>query len=625
MFRRILAGAFLLLALMAPAAATVNSSANKTIVAGNGSQTVFAFSFIGVAAQYISVIYTDASGNQTTLSQGSGTTQYQISLNAPVQGAIWGLGGTVTYNPSGTPIAAGTTLTIVRTLPLTQAITLQNQSSVQTLGKGSEQAVDTAVMQDQQTAEQIGRALQMNIANTAPPNPLPPAAQVAGLGLCFDSTGNNVIGCLNVPSGVISSAMVPVVGAATIGVAQNLLGVPQSVKTFGAQGNSNGTHGNGADDTAAVSAAMDASSDVYFPCGVYRITTTITKTSTTNHYYLHGDGPCSQIYLDNSVTQPLFQFTPASICSACVRIEYLNFIPPTTLGNSTATVSLTNETLSEYNHNSILGYQVGIAYISGAFAPHVEGNFSISLATGFIFVGGIDATLNGARIWRNIVLASGLVSSTAALTLNCGTGSNNISLIGNDLEGNYGNILLSNGCTSVDILDNYIDATVAGDAFNFSGTGNSGVVVRGNWLGAQPSQNLVANVSKLVFGTNTVYNHSNNWASTAQAVQIEHTNVIAGTGSIGALQSMPAPSACGASPVINGNRWHGLVEVGGGTVTSCTVTFDVPFDANPACAASAVGPGITIANFSSLVSTGFTLVLSTSASGLFSYLCDQHD
>jgi len=108
---------------------TVNTSSNKTIALGNGSATQFAFGYIGVAAAYIGVVFTDANGNETVLTRGSGTTQYQISLNAPVTGAIWGLSGTVTYNANGTPIAAGTTLTIFRTSPLTQAIRLQNQQS----------------------------------------------------------------------------------------------------------------------------------------------------------------------------------------------------------------------------------------------------------------------------------------------------------------------------------------------------------------------------------------------------------------------------------------------------------------------------------------------------------------
>lgn len=227
--RRFLCAVLVLVAgavsLLMPVAATVNSSVNKTIALGDGVTTVFSFSFIGVATAYITVIFTDASGNETVLTQGSGTTQYQIALNAPVQGAIWGLGGRVTYNPSGAPIAAGTTLTIFRTLPLTQAITLQNQASIATLGKGAETGLDTGVMQGQQIAETIGRALQMNITNTVAPAQLPPAAQAAGLGLCFDGTGNNVIACSLAPSGAISSAMAPVVSAASLAAGRLAFGL----------------------------------------------------------------------------------------------------------------------------------------------------------------------------------------------------------------------------------------------------------------------------------------------------------------------------------------------------------------------------------------------------------------
>jgi hypothetical protein len=257
LFRRILAGALafgwmfvvlpaVVLLLPDPASSTVNTAANKTIAAGNGSQTVFTFSFIGVAAQYITVTYTDSSGNQTVLTQGSGTTQYQITLNAPVQGAIWGAGGTITYNPSGTPIPSGSTLTILRTLPLTQAVSLSNQSSVQTLGKGAETGLDTDVMQGQQIAEQIGRALQMNSSNSAAPNPLPPAAQLANMGLCGDSTGNNVIACTLPSSGVISSAMQPVVNAASLAAGRTAFGLGSvAVENIGGAGQGLGDDGAG--------------------------------------------------------------------------------------------------------------------------------------------------------------------------------------------------------------------------------------------------------------------------------------------------------------------------------------------------------------------------------------------
>ena len=213
----------LALSSLPPARATVNSAVNKSIVLGNGSQTQFTFNFVGVATAYISVIYTDASGNETVLTQGSGSSQYQIALNPPVQGAIWGLGGTVTYNP-GTPIASGTTLTIFRTLPLTQAISLQNLISVATLGKGSETGLDTGVMQGQQIAENIARAIVAPVVDPAAPLPLPPVAQRANKGMAFDSLGNPIAAALPA-SGAISSAMQPVVGAATLALGRTAFGL----------------------------------------------------------------------------------------------------------------------------------------------------------------------------------------------------------------------------------------------------------------------------------------------------------------------------------------------------------------------------------------------------------------
>lgn len=204
---------------------TVNSSVNTTTVLGTGSQTQFTFPFIGVAAAYISVIFTDANGNETVLQRGSGSSQYQIILNPPVAGAIWGLGGTVTYNPGGTPIAVGTTLTIFRILPLTQAISLQNLISLATLGNGAETGIDTLEMQLQQIAELQGRAIVAPIVDSPTINlTLPAAAQRANTGLAFDSQGNVIAGTTPA-TGLISSAMQPVVDAASLALGRAAFGL----------------------------------------------------------------------------------------------------------------------------------------------------------------------------------------------------------------------------------------------------------------------------------------------------------------------------------------------------------------------------------------------------------------
>lgn len=204
---------------------TINSQNNKTIALGNGSQTQFAFGFVGVAAAYIGVIFTDGSGNETVLSQGAGATQYQIVLNPAVPGALWGIGGTVTYDPLSTPIANGTSLTIFRTLPLTQAVSLQNQISLSELGNGAETGLDTLEMQLQQISENIARAITAPIVDPSTINLiLPPAAQRANTGLAFDGSGNVIAGTTPA-TGLISSAMQPVVDAATLALGRTAFGL----------------------------------------------------------------------------------------------------------------------------------------------------------------------------------------------------------------------------------------------------------------------------------------------------------------------------------------------------------------------------------------------------------------
>lgn len=226
--RRLLAALALglaLVALLPGARATIVTPTYSTLALGTGSQTVFPFSFVGVGTQYISVIYTDASGNQTQLTQGAASNQYQVSINAAAAGQTWGIGGSVTYNPGGTPIPVGSSLTIYRNLPLYQAISLQNKGSVAQLGLAAEQMGDILAMQAQQISGQFGRAIVANIANSAAPDPLPPAAQLANKALCGDSTGNNLIGCTLPSSGVISSAMQPVVSAASLSAGRSALGL----------------------------------------------------------------------------------------------------------------------------------------------------------------------------------------------------------------------------------------------------------------------------------------------------------------------------------------------------------------------------------------------------------------
>ena len=130
---------------------TVPTPSSQIIAIGDGSTVTFSFPFIGVSASDITVLYTDADGAISTLSPSV----YSLSLNAAGVGQLWGIGGTVTYPLSGSPIAIGTYLTISRTLPLTQNITVRNQGNY--YAQVTEQALDIIEMQVQQVAARTGQ------------------------------------------------------------------------------------------------------------------------------------------------------------------------------------------------------------------------------------------------------------------------------------------------------------------------------------------------------------------------------------------------------------------------------------------------------------------------------------
>jgi hypothetical protein len=73
-----------------------------------------------------------------------------------------------------------------------------------------------------------------------------------------------------------------------------------SVKDFGAVGDGSN------DDTAAIQAALDAASAIYFPAGTYKVTDTLVI-STLNRQYIYGDGRSSIISYNAAANgEPLF-------------------------------------------------------------------------------------------------------------------------------------------------------------------------------------------------------------------------------------------------------------------------------------------------------------------------------
>jgi microcystin-dependent protein len=197
---------------------TVSTTASKITYPGNASNKIWTFTFPAVLAADLQIYYTDAAGIQTLLSP----TTYSVSLNAAIGANPTAAGGSVTYPLTGSAIALGTSITILRSLPDIQGTSFANQGTI--YQATFEQVLDYLTMLNQQLYELLGRNITVAVSD---PNPaaLPPATQRANQYFAFSSTGDPIAALP--PSGgtPISTAMQPIVNAATIAAAQALLGI----------------------------------------------------------------------------------------------------------------------------------------------------------------------------------------------------------------------------------------------------------------------------------------------------------------------------------------------------------------------------------------------------------------
>lgn len=133
----------------------VSTTSNKVIHNGNAAATVFPYGFPILDASHLAVVYTDPAGAETTLS--------------PSQFSVTGIGsrggGSVTYTRSGAPIAVGTKLTIVRSVPYTQTTVLSNQGGY--YPEVVERRFDEIYMAIQQLAEIVSRTTVSSISDPA--------------------------------------------------------------------------------------------------------------------------------------------------------------------------------------------------------------------------------------------------------------------------------------------------------------------------------------------------------------------------------------------------------------------------------------------------------------------------
>lgn len=189
---------------------TVTSTTNRVVGQGNGLTTQFDYSFLIQSQAYLVVTLTDSDGNETVL-----TTQ-----DYTVTGIDDEDGGQVTYPLSGPAISTGESLTIERVLPLKQLTTMSNQGAF--YPQSVEEALDYLMMALQQVNDLYGRGLVVAVSDPDP-LPLPAVEQRANQLLGFDADGNPI--AAEPSSALVSSAMQPVVAAATLALARAAMGL----------------------------------------------------------------------------------------------------------------------------------------------------------------------------------------------------------------------------------------------------------------------------------------------------------------------------------------------------------------------------------------------------------------
>lgn len=126
---------------------TVPTNTNKVVYAGDGVNTTWSFSFLVLQASDLSVYVTDAFGTITTLN----ASQYSVDLT----------NSRITYPLTGSPLASGMKITILRTVNLLQEVDWKKQGPFD--AEVLEQSEDKIAMALQQLNESISRAVKYGV------------------------------------------------------------------------------------------------------------------------------------------------------------------------------------------------------------------------------------------------------------------------------------------------------------------------------------------------------------------------------------------------------------------------------------------------------------------------------
>lgn len=205
---------------------TVESQTNKVIAAGNGVATVFSFNPLVLYANTdLTVKFVDASGSETLLTEGTGTTNYSLSVMAyPGTGSI-------TYPATlGTKLQTGEKLVMKPVYPKTQTTDLDNQGGY--FPEVQETALDKLTRIDLQQQEEIDRSFKAPASDPAIDLTVPSAAARAGQWAAWSSPDGKLIAASSPGAVPISVPMQSVVAAASVSAALTALGMSTFIKTL---------------------------------------------------------------------------------------------------------------------------------------------------------------------------------------------------------------------------------------------------------------------------------------------------------------------------------------------------------------------------------------------------------
>jgi hypothetical protein len=519
-----------------------------------------------------------STGNGVILPQGSNNST-SILLYTDGQNDVWPEIGTFAANATpnlGTPSA----------VVLTNATGLPT-SSITGLGTGVATALSNAVTGSGSivlaTNPSIGTPASLTLTNATGL----PLTGLTGLGTgvaaALGNSPNSSAGvalvngsittndCVQWTSSGIQDAGAPCIYDGTV--------VNVKSPTYGALGNSNGTHGNGHDDTTAIQSALTAASggSIFLPCGTYRITATLTVTDGKPRY-IYGHGICSKIFNDAATAQATLSFAPSSgTCSSaqlapCLILAGINFLPPNVTGGAQSAVSLTNTNAPYIYNNTFNGQNAGVT-LAASYAPRVIGNQFISGAVG---VFSVDTSANGAEIASNGFYGM----SSDAIDISPVSGCTEATSIrNNDIEQNAVGILIGGLCGG-SIVDNYIEASNTQSTIAFTGTTNSALEFHGNNLNAATNTGTgtisIAHINIGNFQRNYFLNATVSYGTGATLVRLRATENSLTTATLPASTVACTGLGTGGTCSVTGDDYSGTVALTTGsasTGTSGTVTL----------------------------------------------------